>query len=71
MNDRGPSMRQQLASLERGAAAVAVGGPSSLHSGGFNCVMGDGAVRMVSPTVDAFVLRNLAHRADGEMPGEF
>lgn len=69
MNDRGPSIQQQLADLERGTAAV--GGPGSVHSGGFNCMMGDGAVRMVSPTVDPFVLRNLAHRADGEMPGEF
>ncbi len=69
MNGRDSSMQQQLADLERGV--VAVGGPGSHHNGGFNCVMGDGAVRIVSPTVDPFVLRNLAHRADGEMPGEF
>ena len=69
MNDYGTPMQQQLADLGRGTTVV--GGPSSSHGIGFHTVMGDGAVRMVSCTVDAFVLRNLAHRADGEMPGEF
>ena len=68
MNDP-RSMQQQLADLERDTTSV--GGPGSYHSQGFNCVLGDGSVRLVSSSIDAFVLRNLAHRADGEMPGEF
>ena len=68
-NDRGPSMQVQLANLEQGTTSV--GGPGSYHNQGFNCVMGDGSVRLVSSSIDAFVLRNLAHRADGEMPGEY
>ncbi len=69
MSHFGPSMHVQPANRENGPAAV--GGPGSYHSLGFNCVMGDGNVRMISGNIDAFVLRNLAHRADGEMPGEF
>ena len=68
MNDP-RSMQQQLADLDR--TITSVGGPGSYHSQGFNCVLGDGSVRLVSSSIDAFVLRNLAHRADGEMPGEF
>jgi len=68
MNDP-RSMQQQLAESERGT--MSVGGPGSYHSQGFNCVLGDGSVRLVSSSIDAFVLRNLAHRADGEMPDEF
>ena len=69
INDHGPSMQVQLANLENGTPLV--GGPGSYHSQGFNCVMGDGSVRMIHASIDAFVLRNLAHRADGEMIGEF
>ena len=68
MNDP-RSMQQQLADLDR--TITSVGGPGSYHSQGFNCVLGDGSVRLVSSSIDAFVLRNLAHRADGEMIGEF
>ena len=68
MNDP-RSMQQQLAESERGT--MSVGGPGSYHSQGFNCVLGDGSVRLVASSIDAFVLGNLAHRADGEMPDEF
>jgi hypothetical protein len=33
--------------------------------------MGDGSVRFVSQNIDPKTLRNLAHRADGEMNKEF
>ncbi|MEK6261761.1 MAG: DUF1559 domain-containing protein [Planctomycetota bacterium] len=48
-----------------------VGGFSSMHSGGFQAVFCDGSVRYLSQTIDSHILRNLAHRADGEMLGEF
>ena len=48
-----------------------VGGFSSMHSTGFQAVFGDGSVRFFSQNIDSRLLRNLAHRADGEMLGEF
>jgi hypothetical protein len=33
--------------------------------------MGDGAVRFISLNIRAFTLRNLAHRADGELLESF
>ncbi len=48
-----------------------VGGFSSSHSGGFQGVFGDGSVRFLSENIDSRILRNLAHRSDGEMLGEF
>ena len=48
-----------------------VGGFSSMHVGGFQAVFGDGSVRFLSQNIDSRILRNLAHRADGEMLGEF
>lgn len=47
-----------------------VGGLSSAHSG-FQVVFCDGSVRLMSTHMDARTLRNLAHRSDGEMVGEF
>ncbi len=48
-----------------------VGGFSSYHVGGFQAVFGDGSVRFIPSNTDSRLLRNLAHRADGEMLGEF
>ena len=48
-----------------------VGGFSSSHVNGFQAVFGDGSVRFLSQSIDSRILRNLAHRADGEMLGEF
>ena len=48
-----------------------VGGFSSSHVNGFQAVFGDGSVRFLSQSTDSQILRNLAHRADGEMLGEF
>jgi len=48
-----------------------VGGFSSMHSSGFQAVFGDGSVRHIPSNIDSRILRNLAHRADGEMLGEF
>lgn len=44
-----------------------VGGGGSWHIGGANDLFGDGSVRFISRTIDPTLLRNLAHRADGEL----
>jgi prepilin-type N-terminal cleavage/methylation domain-containing protein/prepilin-type processing-associated H-X9-DG protein len=44
------------------------GGP---HGGGFNAVMGDGAVRTIGYNIDGETFRRLSHRQDGEILGEF
>ncbi|MBC8112855.1 MAG: DUF1559 domain-containing protein [Candidatus Saccharimonas sp.] len=72
LNSRGAfpiAQQQQLNATTTGAETV--GGPSSFHTGGWHNVMGDGSVRFISQNVDPKLLRNLTHRADGEMLGEF
>ena len=64
-----PSIQQQLNAANVGTELV--GGPSSHHTGGWHNVMGDGAVRFISENIDPKVLRNLTHRADGEMLSDF
>ena len=63
------NIRQELADLEAGREFV--GGPSSFHTGGGHFVMGDGSVRFISQNIDPKTLRNIAHRADGEMLKDF
>jgi len=41
------------------------------HSGGCNCLLGDGSVRFVSQYLDGFVWAGLCTRAGGEVLGEF
>lgn len=67
VNDVG-TLRNEFANLEGGEELV--GGPSSSHVDVFNVVMGDGVARSISKSIDAKVLRNMAHRADGELPHE-
>lgn len=57
--------------LHSQAPDLYVGGPSSRHVGGFQVVLGDGAVRFVSTNISPLLLRNLTHRADGEMIDSF
>lgn len=40
---------------------------SSAHSGGANMLFGDGSVRLVNENIDTRTMRNLCHRADGEL----
>ena len=47
-----------------------VGGFSSAHPGVFNFAMGDGSVRTLSKSINATILKQLAHRADGELIDE-
>jgi len=47
---------------------LSVGGFQSPHSGGANFVFGDGAVRFLMQDLSLKVLRQLGHRADGELP---
>ena len=48
-----------------------VGGPSSSHRSGFHVGIGDGSVRFLNSNVSTRLLRNLCHRADGEMLDDF
>ena len=48
-----------------------VGGPGSYHTGGAQSLMGDSSVRFISENTDPATLRNLMHRADGELMGDF
>ena len=68
--------KQQISEMRKGteygvAGQETVGGISSYHAGGANVVIGDGSVRFISGMINPFTLRNLAHRADGELPKEF
>ena len=63
-------MQQQLANVASGNSGH-VGGPSSHHTGGWHNVMGDGSVRFISENISLPLFRNLCHRADGEMLGDF
>ena len=47
-----------------------VGGPSSHHGSLFNALMGDGSVHTLSSNINPILLRQLTHRADGEVPEE-
>ena len=62
------TLREELANID--GEGELVGGPSSAHAGCFHVAMGDGAVRAISKSIDAKALRNMAHRADGELPCE-
>ena len=44
-----------------------VGGFESWHPGGGNFLMGDGAVRFVSETINATTYQRMGHRADGQL----
>ncbi|MEI8381320.1 MAG: DUF1559 domain-containing protein [Planctomycetota bacterium] len=48
-----------------------VGGFSSWHTGGYHTMIGDGSVRFISTNINETVLRNLAHKSDGELIEEF
>jgi prepilin-type N-terminal cleavage/methylation domain-containing protein len=63
------ALLKQIDSLNAGVDFV--GGPSSPHIGGYHVVLGDGSVRFISVNINAPVLRNLTHRADGEMLDDF
>lgn len=62
-------LQQELNNLQTGTEVV--GGPSSHHTGGYHAGLGDGSVRFISVNISPTVLRNLTHRADGEMVGDF
>jgi prepilin-type N-terminal cleavage/methylation domain-containing protein len=47
--------------------ALVVGGFSSDHPGGENCLLGDGSVRFLSANMTSPVLQQMAHRADGKL----
>ncbi len=46
-------------------------GVSSLHEGGVQVLMGDGAVRFLSENISTATYQNLCFRADGKVIGEF
>ena len=45
--------------------------PSSMHTGGVHCLMGDGAVRFISDNIDSRAWWALGGRNDGMILGEF
>jgi prepilin-type N-terminal cleavage/methylation domain-containing protein len=45
--------------------------PFSLHTGGAQCLLGDGSVRFLSENLDRETIRRLCARNDGEVLGEF
>ena len=51
--------------------AVGFRAARSKHTGGVNCLLGDGSVRFVRDAVDVAVWRGASTRAGGEVPGEF
>ncbi len=53
----------------RHSAVNDVGGPSSHHGDHFNVMLGDGSARTLHIGISPNVLRQLTHRADGEVPG--
>jgi len=53
------------------AMLLQVGGFSSAHAGGANFTIGDGSVRFISQAVNLATFKNLANRADGELPGDY
>lgn len=48
-----------------------MGGFSSDHPTGANFLLGDGAVRMLTPEIDQQIYRRLGHRADGGLMDDF
>ena len=68
-NANSGNVRQELADLESGREFV--GGGSSNHVGGGHFGMGDGSIRFISQNISPKLLRNLAHKSDGEMLGDF
>jgi type II secretory pathway pseudopilin PulG len=53
------------------AALLEVGGFGSMHAGGAQFLIGDGAVRFINQSISPQLLKNLGNRADGELPSDF
>jgi prepilin-type processing-associated H-X9-DG protein len=47
-----------------------VGGFGSMHQGGANFVLADGAVKFFSQSIDPQIYEHLGNRQDGEMVGD-
>ena len=50
---------------------VSWGSPGSLHVGGMQVLMGDGAVRFISENISTVTMNRLGYIADGQVVGEF
>lgn len=68
-NRKSSQLTKPLADTANSANPVLnVGGPSGHHASGvFNSLLGDGSVRSLSKSISPKLLRNLGHRADGEL----
>ncbi|MCR4413481.1 MAG: DUF1559 domain-containing protein [Thermoguttaceae bacterium] len=53
--------------IDPAKALLVVGSFDSNHPGGFNVLLGDGAVRFLMQTVDPNTFSKLGHRADGQL----
>ncbi len=65
-----PSGKKDDDKTEEDKRLLYVGGFSSYHPGGVNILLGDGSVRFLSETTNAQTLRQLGHRADGQLATE-
>jgi prepilin-type N-terminal cleavage/methylation domain-containing protein len=53
------------------ALVLPVGGFGSAHPGGAQFSVGDGSVRFISQNISPATFKNLANRADGELPADY
>ena len=63
--NRNPSLPDPA--IDNVAGSLQVGGFSSMHPGGANFAIADGSSRFLSESIDPDLLRQLGHRADGEL----
>lgn len=57
--------------VDANAAVLEVGGFGSMHAGGAQFLIGDGAVKFITQSISPPVFKNLGNRADGELPADF
>ncbi len=63
-----PANNAVAAPADKEALVLEVGGFSSPHVGGAQFAIGDGSVRFISQNINPTTFKNLANRADGELP---
>ncbi len=67
-NEETASVQALRLKANRRSTGNEVGGPSSHHGDLFNVMLGDGSGRTLSMRTSPNVLRQMTHRADGELP---
>ena len=69
----GPPAPANAAPIAAGndALLLQVGGFGSQHAGGAHFAIGDGSVRFITQSINPTTFKNLANRADGELPDDY